>query len=65
MMCDMDPQTKHQHFFLTLMFKMHPAPQKRLELLDGLMTGTMECYATAAGGGEVCGGGGGLCEEVE
>jgi predicted Zn-dependent protease len=31
---------------LALMFKTHPAPQKRLELLDGLMTGTMERYAS-------------------
>jgi predicted Zn-dependent protease len=30
---------------LALMFKTHPAPQKRLELLDGLMTGTMDRYA--------------------
>jgi len=31
---------------LALMFKTHPAPQKRLELLDGLMTGTMDRYAS-------------------
>jgi predicted Zn-dependent protease len=30
---------------LALMFKTHPAPQKRLELLDGLMTGSMDRYA--------------------
>jgi len=44
-MCDMDPLAKHRHFFLAPMFKT-PAPQKRLELLDGLMTGTMERYAS-------------------
>jgi predicted Zn-dependent protease len=31
---------------LALMFKTHPDPHKRLELLDGLMTGTMERYAS-------------------
>lgn len=31
---------------LALMFKTHPAPQKRLELLDGLMTGSMDRYAS-------------------
>lgn len=31
---------------LALMFKTHPTPEKRLELLDGLMTGTMDRYAT-------------------
>ena len=31
---------------LALMFKTHPAPQKRLELLDGLMTGPMDRYAS-------------------
>jgi predicted Zn-dependent protease len=31
---------------LALMFKTHPTPQKRLELLDGLMTGTMDRYAS-------------------
>lgn len=29
---------------LALMFKTHPAPQKRLELLDGVMSGKMEKY---------------------
>ena len=31
---------------LALMFKTHPAPQQRLSLLDGLMTGTMDRYAS-------------------
>lgn len=31
---------------LALMFKTHPSPEKRLQLLDGLMTGTMDRYAT-------------------
>ena len=31
---------------LALMFKTHPAPQQRLELLDGLMTGSMDKYAS-------------------
>jgi predicted Zn-dependent protease len=31
---------------LALMFKTHPAPQKRLELLDGLMAGAMDKYAS-------------------
>ena len=31
---------------LGLMFKTHPAPQQRLELLDGLMTGSMDKYAS-------------------
>lgn len=30
---------------LALMFKTHPAPQKRLELLDGVMAGKMDQYA--------------------
>lgn len=37
----MNPQDSE----LALMFKTHPDPHKRLELLDGLMTGTMERYA--------------------
>jgi hypothetical protein len=37
---------------LALMFKTHPAPQKRLELLDGLMTGSMDKYAAQADGKE-------------
>lgn len=35
---------------LALLFKTHPAPQKRLEMLDGSMTGTMEKYASQADG---------------
>jgi predicted Zn-dependent protease len=31
---------------LALMFKTHPPPQQRLGLLDGLMTGTMDRYAS-------------------
>jgi predicted Zn-dependent protease len=31
---------------LALMFKTHPAPQKRLELLDSLMAGAMDKYAS-------------------
>lgn len=31
---------------LALMFKTHPTPQKRLELLDGLMSGSMDKYAS-------------------
>lgn len=31
---------------LALMFKTHPSPEKRLQLLDGLMTGQMDSYAT-------------------
>src|SRR3989338_2245699 len=38
----MNPQDSE----LALMFKTHPAPQKRLELLDGLMTGSMDRYAS-------------------
>lgn len=34
---------------LALMFKTHPAPQKRLELLDGVMSGKMEQYAGQEG----------------
>jgi len=30
---------------LALMFKTHPTPARRLRLLDGLMTGTMDRYA--------------------
>src|SRR5450830_1224810 len=37
---------------LALMFKTHPAPQKRLELLDAAMTGTLEKYATQVEGEE-------------
>ena len=37
----MNPQDSN----LALMFKTHPSPQKRLELLDGLMTGSMDGYA--------------------
>lgn len=37
---------------LALMFKTHPAPQKRLELLDGLMAGSMDKYAAQADGKE-------------
>ena len=38
----MNPQDSE----LALMFKTHPAPQKRLELLDGLMTSSMDRYAS-------------------
>lgn len=38
----MNPQDSN----LALMFKTHPAARKRLELLDTLMTGTMERYAS-------------------
>ena len=31
---------------LALMFKTHPAPQKRLEMLDGLMAGKLDQYAS-------------------
>ena len=31
---------------LALMFKTHPAPQQRLQLLDGLMSGKLEVYAS-------------------
>jgi len=34
---------------LALMFKTHPAPQKRLELLDGVMSGKMEQYGGKEG----------------
>jgi predicted Zn-dependent protease len=37
---------------LALMFKTHPAPQKRLELLDAAMTGSLEKYATQVEGEE-------------
>ena len=38
----MNPQDSE----LALMFKTHPTPQKRLELLDGLMTGSMDRFAS-------------------
>lgn len=38
----MNPQDSE----LALMFKTHPTPQKRLELLDGLMTGSMDRYVS-------------------
>ncbi|MFA6178713.1 MAG: M48 family metallopeptidase [Candidatus Methylopumilus sp.] len=37
---------------LALMFKTHPTPQKRLELLDGAMTGTMDKYVGQVDGKE-------------
>lgn len=37
---------------LALMFKTHPAPQKRLELLDGVMTGKLDSYVGQAEGKE-------------
>lgn len=37
---------------LALMFKTHPAPQKRLELLDGVMAGKMDSYVGQVEGQE-------------
>jgi predicted Zn-dependent protease len=34
---------------LALMFKTHPAPQKRLELLDGMMAGRLDQYVGQEG----------------
>src|SRR5690606_18816214 len=34
---------------LALMFKTHPAPQKRLELLDGVMAGKMDQFVGKGG----------------
>ena len=44
----MNAQDSH----LALMFKTHPAPQKRLELLDGAMTGKLDQYAGQQDGRE-------------